>query len=458
MIARYTRPELGRIWSEQGKYERWLRVELAMLDALAARGEVPAKAVATIRRKARVDADRIAAIEAEVAHDVIAFVTQVAETVGPDGRFIHHGLTSSDVVDTAFALQLVESVDHILEALGGLLDVLASLASKHADTVMVGRTHGIHAEPITFGLKCALWYAEMVRNRERIERARESVRTGKLSGAVGTLAHHPPAVEKAVLDHLDLQAEPAANQVVQRDRHAELFCALAVLAGSMEKIAVEVRHLQRTEVSEAAEPFGKHQKGSSAMPHKRNPILAENLTGLARVVRAAAGAALEDQALWHERDISHSSVERVIGPDATIVTHFMLVRITGLLRGLEVHPERMRANLEHGGGLVCSGEVLLKLVEAGMKREDAYKIVQRSAMTAVAENGSFRKLLEADADVAKRLDAKALDKAFDVSRQLGNVSFLIRRALATGKRAARSAAGGSASRGRRRGQRKAGTR
>ncbi|MFN7951415.1 MAG: adenylosuccinate lyase [bacterium] len=434
MIPRYTRPELGQIWSDQGKYERWLRVELASLDVLAERGDVPARAVATIRRKARVDPARIEAIEAEVAHDVIAFVTQVAETVGPEGRFIHHGLTSSDVVDTAFALQLVEALEHVLAALDGMIAVLEQLATTHAATVMVGRTHGVHAEPITFGLKCALWYAEMVRNRARIERAREGVRVGKLSGAVGTFAHNPPAVEKAVLARLGLEPEPAANQVVQRDRHAELFCALAVLAGSMEKIAIEVRHLQRTEVAEAFEPFGKQQKGSSAMPHKRNPILAENLTGLARVVRAAAGAALEDIALWHERDISHSSVERVIGPDATIATHFMLVRLTGLLRGLDVRPQRMRANLEHGGGLVFSGEVLLKLVEAGLKREDAYKIVQRCAMTAVNEDRSFRALLEAEQEVARRLDAKTLDRAFDLDKQLTHVGFLIRRALATGKR------------------------
>ena len=434
MIPRYTRPELGQIWSDQGKYERWLRVELASLEVLAERGEVPARAVATIRRKARVDPERIAAIEAEVAHDVIAFVTQVAETVGPEGRFIHHGLTSSDVVDTAFALQLVESVDHILVALDGLIDVLGQLATTHARTVMVGRTHGVHAEPITFGLKCALWYAEMVRNRSRVERGRETVRVGKLSGAVGTFAHNPPAVERAVLARPGLEPEPAANQVVQRDRHAELFSALAILAGTMEKIAIEIRHLQRTEVAEAFEPFGKHQKGSSAMPHKRNPILAENLTGLARVIRAAAGASLEDIALWHERDISHSSVERVIGPDATIGTHFMLVRMTGLLRGLEVRPERMRANLDHGGGLVFSGEVLLKLVEAGMRREDAYRIVQSCAMTAVREGGSFRALLESDPEVAKRLDRKTLDRAFDLDKQLVHVDFLIRRALATGKR------------------------
>ncbi len=448
MIPRYTRPELGQIWSDQGKYERWLRVELASLEVLAERGEVPARAVATIRRKARVDPDRIAAIEAEVAHDVIAFVTQVAETVGPEGRFIHHGLTSSDVVDTAFALQLVESVDHVLVALDALIEVLAQLATTHARTVMVGRTHGVHAEPITFGLKCALWYAEMVRNRGRVERGRESVRVGKLSGAVGTFAHNPPAVEKAVLARLGLEPEPAANQVVQRDRHAELFSALAILAGTMEKIAIEVRHLQRTEVAEAFEPFGKHQKGSSAMPHKRNPILAENLTGLARVIRAAAGASLEDIALWHERDISHSSVERVIGPDATIGTHFMLVRMTGLLRGLEVRPERMRANLDHGGGLVFSGEVLLKLVEAGMRREDAYRIVQRCAMTAVREGGSFRALLEADPEVAKRLDRKTLDRAFDLDKQLVHVDFLIRRALATGKRGKTAKRGSRAARGR----------
>ena len=434
MIDRYSRPELGRIWSDQGRYERWLRVEIALLEVLAERGEVPKKAVAKIRRKASVDPDRIAEIEAETHHDVIAFVSQVAETVGPEGRFLHHGLTSSDVLDTALALQLVEATDQILEKIDELLDVLKGLARKHAKTVMVGRSHGIHAQPTTFGLKAALWYAEMARDRDRIERARETVRVGKLSGAVGTCAHHPPEVETEVLARLGLEPEPVATQVVQRDRHAEYFSQLAVLAASMERIAVEIRHLQRTEVSEALEPFRKGQKGSSAMPHKRNPILSENLTGLARIVRANAGAALENVALWHERDISHSSVERVIGPDSTTLVHFMLGRITGMLRDLDVRPERMRANLERGGGVVFSGVVLLALVEAGMSREGAYKIVQAAAHEAIENDGSFRAFLEANPEVGKRLDEEELARCFALDGHLEHVGTLLRRALATGKR------------------------
>ncbi len=425
MIERYTRPAMGRLWSDESRLGRWLEVELALVDALAERGEVPADAARKLRAGARIDPARMLAIEAEVKHDMIAFVSAVAETVGDEGRWLHLGLTSSDVVDTAFALQLRDAADQLLQGLDGLRAAVRRQAERHRDTVMIGRTHGIHAEPITFGLKCASWYAELGRDRRRLAAAREAIAYGKLSGAVGTFANNDPSVEAAVCARLGLRPEPIATQVVPRDRHAELFTSLAVLAGTCERIAVEIRHLQRTEVGEAAEPFSAGQKGSSAMPHKRNPILAENLTGLARLVRGYAVAALEDMALWHERDISHSSVERVIGPDATIVVDFMLARLTSVVDGLEVRPEAMRANLERMGGAIFSEQVLLALVRRGVARDQAYRWVQRHALA----GGDLRARLREDADVSRHLPPSELDSLFDMRHHLRHISALFSRAL-----------------------------
>ena len=425
MIPRYTRPEMGRLWSEEARLDRWLAVELALVDVLAERGEVPAAAARALRANARVDVARMQAIEAEVKHDVIAFVSAVSETVGDEGRFLHLGLTSSDVVDTAFALQLRDAVDLLLADLDRLRAAARTQALRHRRTVMIGRTHGIHAEAITFGLKCASWYAELTRGRRRLAAARAEIAHGKLSGAVGTFANNAPAVEAAVCAHLGLTPEPIATQVVPRDRHAVLFAALAVLGGTCERIAVEIRHLQRTEVGEVAEPFSAGQKGSSAMPHKRNPILAENVTGLARLLRGYALAALEDMALWHERDISHSSVERVIGPDATIAADFMLARLAGVVEGLEVRPEAMRANLERLGGAIFSEQVLLALVRRGVARDEAYRWVQRHALA----GGDFRARLGADPDVARHLSAAEIDRLFDIEHHLRHIDALFSRAL-----------------------------
>jgi adenylosuccinate lyase len=425
MIDRYTRQDMGRLWSEEARLGRWLDVELALVDVLAERGEVPSDAARTLRAGARVDVARMRAIEAEVKHDVIAFVSAVAETVGDEGRFLHLGLTSSDVVDTAFAMQLRDATDLLLAGLDHLRGAVKAQALRHRRTPMIGRTHGIHAEAITFGLKCASWYAELSRGRRRLAAAREEIAYGKLSGAVGTFANNEPAIEAAVCARLGLRPEPIATQVVPRDRHAQLFTTLAVLGGTCERIAVEIRHLQRTEVGEAAEPFSPGQKGSSAMPHKRNPILAENITGLARLLRGYALAGLEDMALWHERDISHSSVERVIGPDATIVADFMLVRLAGVVEGLEVRVDTMRANLERLGDAIFSEHVLLALVRRGVARDQAYRWVQRSALA----GGDFRARLGADPDVARHLSAADLDRLFDIDHQLRHIDDLFSRAL-----------------------------
>src|SRR5947199_4135531 len=425
MLQRYTRAEMGRIWSEEARLARWLEIELALTDVLAERGEIPAAAARKLRTGARVDPARMRAIEDEVKHDVVAFVSAVAETVGDEGRFLHLGLTSSDVVDTAFALQLRDAADLLLAGIDRLRQAIRVQAERHRHTLMIGRTHGIHAEPITFGLKCASWWAELGRDRRRLAAAREGIAYGKLSGAVGTLANHGPAVERAVCMRLGLKAEPIATQVVPRDRHAELFTCLAILAGSCERIALEIRHLQRTEVGEVAEPFAAGQKGSSAMPHKRNPILSENVTGLARLMRGYALAALEDMALWHERDISHSSVERVIGPDATIVLDFMLARLTGVIEGLEVRPEVMRANLERLGGAIFSEQVLLALVRRGVKRDEAYRWVQRCAQA----GGDFQKRLAADPDVSRHLKPLELATLFDIEHHLRHTQALFSRAL-----------------------------
>jgi adenylosuccinate lyase len=425
MIERYTRQEMGQLWSEEARLARWLEVELALVDVLAERGEVPAAAARALRANARVDAERMRQIEAEVHHDVIAFVSSVAETVGDEGRFLHLGLTSSDVVDTAFALQLRDAADLILAGLDRLLAAVRGQALRHRSTPMIGRTHGIHAEVITFGLKCAGWYAELTRDRRRLVAARAEIAHGKLSGAVGTFANNPPEVEAAVCARLGLTSEPIATQVIPRDRHAVLFACLAVLAGTCERIALEIRHLQRTEVGEVAEPFAPGQKGSSAMPHKRNPILTENVSGLARLMRSYALAALEDMALWHERDISHSSVERVIGPDATIAMDFMLARLTRVVGGLEVRPEAMRANLERLGGAIFSEQVLLTLVRRGVARDEAYRWVQRCALG----GGDFRAALAADPDVRRLLPPEEIEKLFDMTHHLRHIDHLFTRAL-----------------------------
>jgi adenylosuccinate lyase len=425
MIERYTRPEMGRVWSEESRLGYWLEVELALVDVLAERGEVPAAAARALRQNARVNVRRMLEIEAEVKHDVIAFVSSVAETVGDEGRYLHLGLTSSDVVDTAFALQLCAAADLLLASLDRLRGAVRSQALRHRQTVMIGRTHGIHAEPITFGLKCAGWYAELTRDRARLAEARAQIAYGKLSGAVGTFANNPPEVEAAVLARLGLIPEPLATQVVPRDRHAFLFTQLAVVAGTCERIAVEIRHLQRTEVGEASEPFGKGQKGSSAMPHKRNPILAENVTGLARLVRGYAVAALEDMALWHERDISHSSVERVIGPDATIALDFMLGRLAGVIEGLEVRADVMRRNMERLGPAIFSEQILLALVRRGVTRDEAYRWVQRHALA----DGDFQARLAADPDIGRHLSAKEIGELFDINHHLRHIDALFTRAL-----------------------------
>ncbi len=428
MIERYTRPQMGALWSEEEKLRTWLEVELLALESLVERGEVPAEAPAHIRSRAKVNVERMQEIEREVGHDIIAFVTSITEQCGPEGRYMHLGLTSSDVLDTAFAVQLVRSADLLIAAADELRLAIREQALKHRGVVMVGRTHGIHAEPITFGLKLAGWHAEMRRNVVRLKDAREAVRFGTLSGAVGTFAHLSPEVEAYVCKRLGLEPEPLATQVVPRDRHAQFFAALAIVAGSIERFAVELRHLQRTEVSEAFEPFGRGQKGSSAMPHKRNPILAENITGLARLVRAYAGAAFENIALWHERDISHSSVERVIGPDATIALDFMLARLTGVVRGLEVRPENMERNLSHWRGAVFSEGILLALVRSGVSRDEAYRWVQRAGMKAAA-GADFRTEVERDPDIAKHLKPKELAELFNLEHQLRYEDELLRRAL-----------------------------
>jgi len=428
MIERYTRPEMARIWSEEARLGCWLDVELALVEELAARGDVPAEAAATLRRDARVDVARMQAIEAEVKHDVIAFVSSVAEKLGDESRFLHLGLTSSDVVDTAFAMQLRDAADLLLRGLDELRAAVRAQAETHRHTAMIGRTHGIHAEPITFGLKCAGWYAELGRGRQALAEARTLIAHGKLSGAVGTFANNPPEVEAGVCARLGLLPEPLATQVVPRDRHAHFFTRLAVVAGTCERIATEIRHLQRTEVGEALEPFGRGQKGSSAMPHKRNPILTENLCGLARLVRSYAMAALENMALWHERDISHSSVERVIAPDATIVLDFMLARLTGVVAGLEVRPEAMARNLALLGGAVSSEQVLLALVRRGLRRDDAYRLVQRHALAGDDLLGR----LSGDAEITRHVPATELATLFDMRHALRHIDDLFARALGDG--------------------------
>jgi len=418
---------MGAIWSDQNKYQRWLDVELAVVETLAEHGIIPKQDAADIRDRAAFSVDRIEEIETEVKHDVIAFTTSVAEHVGPASRFFHFGLTSSDVLDTALALQVADASALLLEDFQRLLDVIKMRAHEFKTTVVVGRTHGIHAEPTTFGLKLALLHDEVARQRARFKEAVESMRVGKLSGAVGTFAHLSPAIEEQVMAKLKLTAAPASSQIIQRDRHAHYITSLALLGSTMEKIAVEVRHLQRTEVREAEEYFSAKQKGSSAMPHKRNPITSEQIAGLARILRSNALAAMENVALWHERDISHSSVERIIFPDSTILADYLLDRTATLIEKLVVYPDRMRQNLELTHGLIYSGELLLALVAKNVSREQAYQWVQRNAMRVWDEGGTFREKVASDADVNRVLTAKDVERVFDSGRLLGNVDRIFNR-------------------------------
>ncbi len=433
MIERYSLPRMKAIWEPGHKYEIWLEVELLACEALEREGKaqrpskttgVPRGTAASLRRKVRIDLDRIAAIEKVVKHDVIAFLESLADTAGPEARFLHLGLTSSDIVDTALAVQMAEAGDLILEDVEGLLEVLKKRAYEHKQTVMVGRSHGIHGEPVSFGFKLAIWYDEVRRHQARLRAAREGIAVGKLSGAMGTFAHQGPEVEAFVCRRLGLNPDPISSQVVQRDRHAAYLSALALLAATIEKIATEIRHLQRTEVLEAEEYFAEGQKGSSAMPHKRNPIASENLCGLARVVRANSLAALENVALWHERDISHSSVERVILPDSTIVVDYMLARLTEILRSLLVYPARMKQNLELTGGLVYSQRLLLALIDRGAQRKEAYEAIQRNAMEAWQGGASFQDLVGKDPVVTTYLNAADIQACFESKfylRHLGTI-------------------------------------
>jgi adenylosuccinate lyase len=433
MIPRYSRPEMARLWTPENRYAKWLEVELAAGRAMAEAGLVPRAAIDECAAKAgsftAQDAARIDEIEKVTRHDVIAFLTFMEERIGPSARHLHFGMTSSDVLDSSLALLLRDAADLMIAGVDRARDAVIKRALEFKHTPTIGRSHGIHAEPTTFGWKLAIWVDELKRARTRLQRAREVIAVGKISGAVGTFAHLSPQIEERALAALGLSPAPASTQIVQRDRHAEYFTALALVGASIEKFAVEIRHLQRTEVREAEEPFGKGQKGSSAMPHKRNPILSENLTGLARLLRGYALSALEDVPLWHERDISHSSAERVIGPDATVTLDFMLHRFAGLIEGLRVYPERMLENLNATRGLVFSQPVLLKLIDKGMERQAAYVVVQRNAMRVWDENKDFQSLLAADPDVSKLLSAQELAACFDLKHELRHVDAVFKRVL-----------------------------
>jgi adenylosuccinate lyase len=431
MIPRYSRLEMARIWEPEAKFRIWLKIETYAAEAMAELGQIPKKAAEAVKKRGGFDIARIDEIEREVKHDVIAFLTSVAEHVGPEARFLHAGLTSSDVLDTCFNVQLVEAADILIADIDALLAALKARAFEHKKTPTIGRSHGVHAEPTTFGLKLAVAYAEFARAKERLLRAREEVGTCAISGAVGTFAHVDPRVEAYVAKKLGLRVEPVSTQVIPRDRHAIYFATLAVVASSVERLATEIRHLQRTEVLEAEEFFSEGQKGSSAMPHKRNPVLSENLTGLARLVRGYAMPALEDVALWHERDISHSSVERVIGPDATIALDFALTRLAGIIKNLVVYPERMKANLDRLGGLIHSQRVLLALTAAGIPREEAYRIVQRNAMKVWNEGGDFLAALVVDKDVRKALSEDELSAQFDLGYHTKHVDTIFKRVFGT---------------------------
>jgi adenylosuccinate lyase len=435
---------MGRIWSDENRFRSWLAVEVAATETLAEAGIVPRKAARAIRERADFSVKRILEIEAEVRHDVIAFTTAVAEIVGPEARWFHYGLTSNDVVDTAQALLIRQASEIIAQDLSQLAEVLERRAWEFKDTPMVGRTHGVHAEPITFGFKLANWYSETQRNIERFRRAAEELRVGKFSGAVGTFAHLTPELEDRMCSRLGLKAAAVTSQVIQRDRHANYLCVLAVIASTLDKIATEIRHLQRTEVREAEEYFSEKQKGSSAMPHKRNPVTCEQISGLARVVRSNAQAALENVPLWHERDISHSSVERIIIPDSTILADYLLRKTTNLIDTMFVYPHRMKANLESTGGLVFSGQLLLDLVEKGMSREDAYRIVQAHAMKAWKEDLNFRELVMRDKNIVSRVPKRQIEKSFDLKRQLRHIDKIFARVF--GKEGSGKGASGKARR------------
>jgi adenylosuccinate lyase len=427
MIPRYTRPEMASIWEPANRFRIWLKIETLACEAQAELGVIPKEVVPVIRAKGNFDIKRIDAIEAEVKHDVIAFLTSVAEYVGPEARFIHQGMTSSDVLDTCLSVQMTQAADELLADLDSLLDSLKIRAMQHKNTVCMGRSHGIHAEPVTFGLKLASFYAEMQRNRTRLLAARDNIATGAISGAVGTFANIDPYVEEYVCKKMGLKPEPVSSQVIPRDRHAEYFCVLAIIASSIERIAVEIRHLQRTEVLEAEEQFTKGQKGSSAMPHKRNPILSENLTGQARYIRAMCIPALENVALWHERDISHSSVERYIAPDATVALDFSLRRLSGMIRNLVVYPENMLRNLNQMKGLVFSQKILLDLTQSGVSREDSYRLVQKNAMKVWEEGKDFLEELLADPEVVAALGEDKIRESFDLSYHLKHVDTIFKR-------------------------------
>lgn len=427
MIERYTREAMGRIWSPEYKYQKWLEVEMLVCEALAELGEIPGMALERIKKNAQFSIQRMEAIEKETRHDVIAFITNLAENVGEDARYIHLGLTSSDILDTAMAMLLKEASELIIDDLEKFLVVLKEKALMHKDTVMVGRTHGVHAEPISFGLKLAVWYDEINRNLRRMKEAKENICYGKISGAVGTFAHIPPEVESYVCNKCGLRPAPVSTQIIQRDRYAQYFTTLAIIAGSIEKIAMEIRHLQKTEVLEVEEHFAPRQKGSSAMPHKRNPIISENLCGLARLVRSYSSAALEDMALWHERDISHSSVERVIAPDSTILIDYMLNRVTELIKQLTVYPHRMLKNLDKTKGLIFSERIFLELIRKGLTREDAYVLVQRNAMRSWEEGADFKSVLLRDPDLKEKLSTHEIEQCFDLGYLLRYVGYLFKR-------------------------------
>ena len=432
MIPRYSRPEMARLWSDENRFATWLEVEIAATEVLVGRGTVPKEALAAIKAKARFDVARIEEIEREVQHDVIAFVSCVAESVGPEGRWLHYGLTSSDVVDTALAILMRDACDLVRADFLDLMEAVRERAFRHKHAPMIGRTHGVHAEPMTFGLKMAVWHAELQRQLSRLDRARANIAFGKLSGAVGTFSHLPPEVEEAVCTRLGLLPAPASSQILQRDRHAEVMTTLALIAASLEKFATEIRNLQKTEVREVEEPFGSGQKGSSAMPHKRNPVGCEQVAGLARVVRANALAAMENVTLWHERDISHSSVERVIVPDSFLALDHMLARFTRIVKGMTVDEARMRRNLDLGRGLVFSGQLLLELTAKGMRREDAYRVVQSHAMEAWKSEGDFRQRVLADPEVRKVLSESEIEGVFRLERYLTHVDAVFDRVFGSG--------------------------
>ncbi|MGH7274005.1 MAG: adenylosuccinate lyase [Nitrospiria bacterium] len=413
MIDRYALPKMKALWGLEHKYQTWLRIEILVLEALARHGLVPKRALSKVKSRIKVEVETIAEIERVVKHDVVAFLTAVSRSVGPEGRYLHWGLTSSDILDTSLAILMKEAAEIILDGLAHLLKVIGQLADRHKETLMIGRSHGVHGEPITFGLKMAIWYEETKRNIQRMEEAKEVISVGKISGSMGTFAHLDPEVEAHVCSKCGLKPAPVSSQIIQRDRHAQYLTALAILASSIDKFAMEIRHLQRTEVLEVEEPFSEGQKGSSSMPHKRNPIGCENLSGLARVVRANALAGLENIALWHERDISHSSVERIIIPDSTILVDFMLNRFIGILRNLQIYPERMRSNLGMTRGLIYSQKLLMALVEKGLSREKAYEAVQRNAMKAWRDGDSFEELTREDPLIRKALSLRELKSCFD---------------------------------------------